>query len=792
MSKFLVRLRVPFILATLGLILYYTLYLAVHVPYLGFEFGWVPDSVATIIDFGNYVNSPAEQYLQPDDVLLAIDGEPVRRMDWRPLFPTLEPAYEYTVKRGDRLLTFTVPVAQPTPRLVGSRVVAGTVGLAAWIVGMLIIAFATPRNREAWRVGFVTMGMALTLTASEATLYGVPGAWLGSDPLLPIMAVGFAEIALQPFTHPPGPLVRRTFQTLYVLSVGLGLAAVFEIIYLAPLRTSFEVLIGVSLGHLILLFVGLGLLANPILAIVRYVRVRSAFQRRQILILIVFTALAVLPLVFLSILPVAVLKSKQPLLPWEVSLALLILIPAAYGYVIYRRKYLGLDLFATRTLTLLIVGLIFAVLYSLLYYPFRNNLAPSALEPLPAAIFFLAVLLLIPRIGGRIRRAVETLLFGSETPYQVSIGEFAAALAVDPEISTLKRILRALAGLLQVRQAALLLTDHQGQWTTIESTLPEPLIPPAPRGLPKSILVRSSLRREGKPQEILERYLWAEILATLTTRGTPIGLLLLGPPVSGGAFHARQITYVRQVADMMAVAADSIQLFESLREMARELLRVQETERVSLATEIHDEPLQRISLVVNALGDLSRRSELPSSELDEMLKAHKQSLRLACTRLREICAGLYSPVLEQGIEYAIKASVASFRSQTQMDIELVVDVPEGLEIPRETASAVQHVLIEALNNIRKHATAGSVQVELSCQDGYLRLSIQDDGCGEAWGSLSMSDLARAHHFGVLGMHEWARLVNGNLVISESEGCGTRVLLEAPVQASLEAVHDPAP
>jgi hypothetical protein len=68
-----------------------------------------------------------------------------------------------------------------------------------------------------------------------------------------------------------------------------------------------------------------------------------------------------LPLTLLSLLPRALVG--EPYLAWEVGIGLLLLMPLGYGYVIYRRNYLGLDLIATRTLTLLVLGLLFLVLH---------------------------------------------------------------------------------------------------------------------------------------------------------------------------------------------------------------------------------------------------------------------------------------------------------------------------------------------------------------------------------------------------------------------------------------------
>jgi signal transduction histidine kinase len=99
----------------------------------------------------------------------------------------------------------------------------------------------------------------------------------------------------------------------------------------------------------------------------------------------------------------------------------------------------------------------------------------------------------------------------------------------------------------------------------------------------------------------------------------------------------------------------------------------------------------------------------------------------------------------------------------------------------ETENAVYRIAQEALQNIRKHAGATEVDVELAFDENRLILSISDNGRG-----FDEATLARQRTdgggFGLLGMRERARLVSGRLEVHSTPGAGTSLVISAPLVA----------
>jgi signal transduction histidine kinase len=85
---------------------------------------------------------------------------------------------------------------------------------------------------------------------------------------------------------------------------------------------------------------------------------------------------------------------------------------------------------------------------------------------------------------------------------------------------------------------------------------------------------------------------------------------------------------------------------------------------------------------------------------------------------------------------------------------------------------------EALENVDHHAGAGTVEVGLAVQDGWVEVTVRDDGAG-----FDVPDdpaaLYREGHYGVIGMRERAQRAGGSLRLSSQVGRGTLVRVRVP-------------
>ncbi|OZC02142.1 sensor histidine kinase [Rubricoccus marinus] len=217
-------------------------------------------------------------------------------------------------------------------------------------------------------------------------------------------------------------------------------------------------------------------------------------------------------------------------------------------------------------------------------------------------------------------------------------------------------------------------------------------------------------------------------------------------------------------------------------EVRRRLADARERERLRLARDLHDGPVQNLYRVGH---DLDRLGETVGTSgvapVRERVSDVARSLRRMLVELRPTLAehlGL-GPALRTVMRHAEERHPA---------LTVTVRDTTGRWRPTDAGRlALFRIAQEAIENVGRHAEASSVRVTLGAHMGGIRLSVQDDGRGFAVPE-RMVDLARQEHFGLVGAQERAEAAGGTFHVRSAPGDGT--LLEAWVPALLapEATH----
>lgn len=776
LSNWLYRGRIVAAALALLFILYCVIYLWFYIPYGSPIFVWRPDSQLVVRDATrNQFDSP----LRSGDVVLAVDGQRPKRM--QPVFSLpLRSEYAFVVQRQGIEHTYTVPVfAQLNRRIVGIILPASFISLVSWFVGALILFFARRKNEQAVHAGYIFLLAGAVLIGIQASLVGVPGAWVTGHVLIYFLSVGWVYMGLIPRIEPLGKRARTILLALFVVASGLSMTAVYEVVVLFPQTTSFQEIFGVSWYALSFLISALGLLACVGVLIWRALHLSAtSYLRQQLWILLFFFVLGVLPTMLLTIIPRAL--ADVALLPFPVAISLLVLIPAGYLFVIYRKGFLGLDIFFSRTLYLVMLSLVVFGFYATGLYLVQSWLRLEGAEALaPATVIFFPTLLVTIYTNQPVKEFVQRLIYGRISEEQERLTEFATALSRQPELQTLKEILTSLAALLGSDEVAMALKDDAGNLITILGQAETTRLDPATVEEFAQPLVRA-VAHAAQTRALFDPFTWAEILVPIVVRNETIGLFALSRPGTDGYFNARQVMFLMQMAGVLAVASENIYLFESTRRLSREVMAAQAQERRKVAAQIHDDPMQQL-VFVTSLVDQVRHAPIPwqFEKAKIALDRGAQHLRIVAQALRDICAGLYTPLLDQGLGMAVEEII--FQFQQNHGLQIVATIDGGMHrVPLNQATAVCHIITEALNNIVKHARATSVVVELRWSSEVLTLRVADDGCGMPYARHGISELARRRHLGILGMCEWGRSIDGVLEIRANTPNGTEVLLNAPL------------
>jgi signal transduction histidine kinase len=216
---------------------------------------------------------------------------------------------------------------------------------------------------------------------------------------------------------------------------------------------------------------------------------------------------------------------------------------------------------------------------------------------------------------------------------------------------------------------------------------------------------------------------------------------------------------------------------EALARMVERVVFAQDEERRRIAYELHD----AISpLVVSAKQHLDTCRDLwalDPTRAAPQLDIAAARLALAITETRRALAALRpSLVASRGLGAAARQSVEDAAAEAGWALGFREDLGDA-RLPAVVETAAFRILQEALANVRKHARAARVDVELHRRADGLDLDVSDDGVG-----LPPDEGRGRRGLGLLSMRERAHLVGGTCAIESPGQRGTRVRVRLPLPA----------
>ncbi len=241
-----------------------------------------------------------------------------------------------------------------------------------------------------------------------------------------------------------------------------------------------------------------------------------------------------------------------------------------------------------------------------------------------------------------------------------------------------------------------------------------------------------------------------------------------------GHVQGGTVTEMRALADTFNEMADRVARYQvGLQSYVADITKTQEEERKRIARELHDDTIQ--SLI--ALG---RRVELLEQSLENPIEAAKQlyplqqMLNRTIDEVRRFSRDLRPLLLEDlGLVAAMRQMLRDMEQQTGFKTQLTIKGETSVDdVDGEQVIAIYRIAQEALNNIRKHAQAKQVEVTLTFTRQGVRIVICDDGLG--FQLAETTDLAQRGAFGLMGIHERAKLFGGTINIDSTPGEGTCV------------------
>jgi PAS domain S-box-containing protein len=226
------------------------------------------------------------------------------------------------------------------------------------------------------------------------------------------------------------------------------------------------------------------------------------------------------------------------------------------------------------------------------------------------------------------------------------------------------------------------------------------------------------------------------------------------------------------VIGMVENITSNKQIEADLIELQHRLMQGKDNERLRIAQDLHDGPLQEIIGVVYQVQELENSIQEQGSK--EQIKEIRASLQHLMWSVRTICGELRPPTLAPfGLEKTILSHIERFRTAHPEYVFTWKLAHDGLTLPENIRTAFFRIYQEALNNIVRHAQAKNIKIIFRLTPKKAVLEVCDDGVG-----FEMPDhwvkLARQGHLGLVGAVERAKDVGGTLDVITAENQGTKI------------------
>ncbi|MGA9161427.1 MAG: histidine kinase [Actinomycetota bacterium] len=494
----------------------------------------------------------------------------------------------------------------------------------------------------------------------------------------------------------------------------------------------------------------LPLMALGAAAVIIRLRRSRGEERQQIKWLAVSTSLVAVMLTFYGVVSLSAGPSPQNL-DWAEYLMVVaflgVPVSIVFGVLKYRLYdidvvinravvYGALAVFITAVYIAIVVGVGTAV-------GARGDAALSAVAAAVVALAFQPARRWAQHLANR-------LVYGDRaTPYEV-LSELSARFADTYSLEdSLPRLARVTAEAVGAEGAVVWLRD--GEDYTAAAAWPADV---AHQELPGGNGARA---RDGRLFEIRHQ---GEPLGAISVRTRPNEPL--APP---------QEKLLNDVAAQAGLVLRNVALVQDLRSSRLRIVTAQDERARKLERDIHDGAQQQLVALAVKLRLADTMVGRDDGKAHEMLAELGTGANDALETLRDLARGIYPPLLaDQGLSAALEAQARKAPVPTTVN-------PDGLgRFDRDVEATTYFCVLEAIQNVAKHAQASAVTITLSHRDGYLVFEVTDDGRGFDPGRVGYGT-------GLQGMADRLAALGGTLDVSSAPDAGTSIRGNLPAETA---------
>jgi signal transduction histidine kinase len=463
--------------------------------------------------------------------------------------------------------------------------------------------------------------------------------------------------------------------------------------------------------------------------------------------------LSIGPLSFILFWTVPIILTDKSLLPEEVILVLVSVIPITFGISIVKYHVMDIDQIINRSVVYSFVIGVLLILY-LLIIALLTNFTASIDFKFSAVLSALTIALLFQPVRSRVQEFVDRKFFRVKYNFREAIRNLFSTINEAVEINSLaEKLLKGLDELVPVEKIGLfLLNSHKKTLKIIAHKNFDLLVNRSiafhqenlktdlslPVAMPGTF--EPGVKVEFADNEVFKRWGINLVFALKSTENVLNGFLVLGSKRSGAKFTIEDIDLLNTVANRLTASIDKIKLNEELLIERIESERLDELNRIKsyfISSVSHDmkTPLTSIKMFAELLqysgelktekskeyleiidGESSRLSRLIDNVLDfSKIERGVKQYRFETIKLNEI------------VDHTLKMMHYQFKLQKFL---VEINLTNDEKTIFADKDAVEEAFINLLTNSLKYTKENKViRISTYFQNNFMALEVEDDGIG---------------------------------------------------------------
>jgi two-component system nitrate/nitrite sensor histidine kinase NarX len=239
-------------------------------------------------------------------------------------------------------------------------------------------------------------------------------------------------------------------------------------------------------------------------------------------------------------------------------------------------------------------------------------------------------------------------------------------------------------------------------------------------------------------------------------------------------YHARTSPTPAECSLLEALSSHLASGMENLRLNALEKEAAVSQERHLLARELHDSIAQSLAFLkiqVQLMRDALKTQD--ATEVANILEEIDAGVKESYGDVRELLLHFRTRTNTEDIEPALATTLQKFEHQSGVKTTLTMQ-GHGLPLAPDVQIQVLHIVQEALSNVRKHARASQVWLDVQQQPNW-RIEVRDDGIGFNPDNGQLDET----HVGMRIMTERAERIGATIEVMSTPSRGSSVVLTLP-------------